>query len=262
MFSAQMENPFQDRLGGRVLPGFLGVADDPTLRQYEDKPLLGSRRVDDDGVATQRTILVENGILKTLLATRDPVAGITRSTGSRRGGTVAPANLFVTVTGGLPDQAMKAKLQSLVQQRGIPFGVVVARLANPFAVNSQDMMTSLLGGLMEGQGGGGPTQLALVAYKVFPDGHEEPVRNVTVEGVNSAAFKDVVAASATSLVYNAPFLSIRNSMFSVVVGGSPGEASPPLVSYIVPSLLFEDVTLKRSLKENPRLPLSPRPLGD
>jgi len=89
MFSAQMENPFQDRIGGRVLPDFLSVADDPTLRQYQDKPLLGTSRVDDDGVPAQRTILVESGTLKTMLAGRNPVAGITQSTGSRRGGSVA-----------------------------------------------------------------------------------------------------------------------------------------------------------------------------
>jgi hypothetical protein len=262
MFSAQMENPFQDRLGGRVLPDFLSVADDPTLGEYQDQPLLGSRRVDDDGVPTQRTLLVEKGALRTLLTTRNPVAGITQSTGSRRGGTVTPTNLIVTVTEGLSDQAMKAKLQSLVKQRGIPFGVVVERLASPLAGNPQDMMFSLLGGIMPGQHGGGPTQLALVAYKIFPDGHEELARNVSLEGVSPSSFKDLVAASAASTVYSTPFLSIRSSMFSVLAGGFPADASVPLVSFVVPSLLFDDVTVKRSLTENPKLPLSTRPLGN
>jgi hypothetical protein len=262
LFSGSLENPYQDRLGGRVLSDFLSVADDPTLSRYRDEPLLGASRVDDDGVPTRRTVLVENGTLKTLLATRDPIAGVAQSTGSRRGGTVAPSNLLVTVTQGLPEEAMKAKLLSMVQQRGKPFGIVVERLASPMAAEAQDMMMSLMSSLMPGQGGEGGTRLALVAYKVFPDGHEELVRNVAIDGVNTASFKEIVAASVNSLVYSTPFLSMKTSMFSIFAGGSPAETAPPLVSFVVPSLLFDDVTLKRPIREIPKLPLSSRPVGD
>jgi hypothetical protein len=262
LFSASLENPYQDRLGGRVLPDFLSVADDPTLNRYQDQPLLGANRVDDDGVPTRRTVLVENGTLKTLLASRNPIAGVTQSTGSRRGGTVAPSNLVVTVNQGLPEEAMKAKLVSLVQQRGKPFGIVVERLANPMAVEAQDMMTSLMSSVMPGRAGEGPTRPALVAYKLFPDGRQELVRNVAIEGVTTVSFKEIVAASANSLVYSTPFLSMRSSMFSIFAGGSPAEAAPPLVSFVVPSLLFDDVTLKQPMKEIPKLPLSSRPVGD
>jgi predicted Zn-dependent protease len=262
LISAGLENPYQDRLGGRVLPDFLSVADDPTLSRYQDEPLLGGSRVDDEGVPTRRTMLVENGMLKTLLATRDPVAGVTQSTGSRRGGTVSPSNVLVTVTQGLPEEALKAKLLSIVQQRSKPFGIVVERLAGPMAGEAQEMMISLMSGLMPGQGGEGPTRLAFVAHKVFPDGHEELVRNIAIDGVTAASFKDIVAASASSLVYSTPFLSMRNSAFSVFSGGSPAEATAPLASFVVPSLLFDDVTLKRPMKEIPKLPLSSRPTGE
>jgi predicted Zn-dependent protease len=262
LFSGSLENPYQDRLGGRVLPDFLSVADDPSLSRYQDEPLLGARRVDDDGVPTRRTVLVENGTLKTLLATRDPIAGVTQSTGSRRGGTVAPSNLLVTATQGLPDEAMKAKLLSLMQQRGKPFGIVVERLANPMAGEAQGMMVSLMSIIMPGRGGEAATRLALVAYKIFPDGHQELVRNLAIEGVTTASFKEVVAASANSLVYSTPFVSMRHSVFSIFGGGSAAEIGAPVVSFVVPSLLFDDISLKRPMKEIPKLPLSPRPVGD
>jgi predicted Zn-dependent protease len=261
LFSANLGNPYQDRLGGRVLPDFLSVADDPTLSRFEGEPLLGARRVDDDGVPTRRTVLVENGTLKTLLATRDPVAGVTQSTGSRRGGTVAPSNLLVTATQGLPDEAMKAKLLSLVKQRGKPFGIVVERLANPMAGEAQDMMMSLISSIMPGQGGEGPTRLALVAYKIFPDGREELLRNVAIEGVTAASFKDAVAASTRSLVYSTPFVSMGHSVFSIFAGVSPAEMGAPIVSLVVPSLLLDDISLKQPMKEVPKLPLSSRPVG-
>ena len=262
LFSATLGNPYQDRLGGRVLPDFLSVADDPTLSRFEGEPLLGARRVDDDGVPTRRTVLVENGTLKTLLASRDPVAGVTKSTGSRRGGTVVPSNLLVTATQGLPDEAMKAKLLSLVKQRGKPYGIVVERLANPMAGEVQDVMMSLMSSMMPGQGGEGPTRLALVAYKIFPDGREELLRNVGIEGVTTASFKDAVAASTRSVVYSTPFASMGQSVFSIFAGGSLAEMGAPIVSLVVPSLLLDDISLKQPMKELPKPPLSSRPVGD
>ena len=262
LFSANLGNPYQDRLGGRVLPDFLSVADDPTQTRYEGEPLLGASRVDDDGVPTRRTVLVENGMLKTLLATRDPVAGVTQSTGSRRGGTVAPSNLLVTATQGLPDEAMKAKLLSLVKQRGKAYGIVVERLANPIAGEAfQDVIMTLMTGIMPGQGGEGPTRLVLVAHKIFPDGREELLRNVAIEGLTTASFKDAVAASTHSVVYSTPFVSMGHSVFSIFAGGSPAEMGAPIVSFVVPSLLLDDVSLKQPMKELPKPPLSSRPVG-
>jgi len=85
------------------------VADDPTMRRYGQALLRGSDCADDDGVPTARTVLVEKGTLKTLLASRNPVRGTNKSTGSRRGGTLGPGNLMVTVSGGLPEEEMKRK---------------------------------------------------------------------------------------------------------------------------------------------------------
>ena len=260
--SAQLRNPLQDRIGGSVLPGFLSVADDPTLRDYQGTSLLGPLPIDDDGVPTRRTLLVQNGILKTLLTMRVPVRGITQSSGNRRGGTVCPTNLLVTVAGGLSEQEMKTKLQSLITQRGLPFGIMVTRLANPLIGDPQDVMASLMNSFMQGQGGGGPTQTALVAYKVYQDGREELIRNVTLEGLSTAAFRDIVAASASSTVYCTPFISMRNTFFALFGGGALAETSGPLVSLIVPSLLFDDVALNPSPQQYPKLPLSSRPVGD
>jgi len=262
MLTSRMENPFQDKLGGRVLPDFMSVADDPTLKRYQDQALLGAASVDDDGVPTRRTVLVENGILKTLLATRDPIPGVTQSTGSRRGGAAAPSNLLVTVDKGLPEEALKAKLLSIVKQRGAPFGIRVERLANPLAGEPQDMMMSLMTSFMPGRGGeGAGMKLAVVAYRIYPDGQEELVRNVAIDGISAASFKEIVAASPTTTVYSTPFISMGGSMFSIFAGGAAAQAAPPLVSFAVPSMLFDDVTLKRPVGEIPKPPISPRPVG-
>jgi hypothetical protein len=126
----------------------------------------------------------------------------------------------------------------------------------------QDVMMSLMSSMMPGQGGEGPTRLALVAYKIFPDGREELLRNVGIEGVTTASFKDAVAASTRSVVYSTPFASMGQSVFSIFAGGSLAEMGAPIVSLVVPSLLLDDISLKQPMKELPKPPLSSRPVGD
>jgi predicted Zn-dependent protease len=84
--TSQAENPLIDRLGSRVLPVFLSVADSPVLSQHGGVPLVGGYPVDDDAVRGGETQVVQAGILKTLLSTRNPVRGILSSSGNRRGG--------------------------------------------------------------------------------------------------------------------------------------------------------------------------------
>ena len=85
-----------DKIGGRVLPDFLSVSDNPLRSDYQGTRLLGASKIDDDAVETRETILVEHGVLKTLLSTRTPVRAVLHSTGSRRGWGPSPSNLFVT----------------------------------------------------------------------------------------------------------------------------------------------------------------------
>lgn len=256
-----LSNPYQDQLGRRVLPFFMSVVDDPTLSRFQGESLLGGIRVDDDGVPARRTVLVEKGTLKTLLATRTPVTGVAQSTGSRHGGVAAPSNMLVSVQPGVPKAALKAKLIGMVKQQGLPFGVIIERIVNPLADPSPDGIASLMSRIMPGQGGGGAPRMAVLAYKIFPDGHQELVRNVAINGVTPASFKDVVAASAEPEVYNTSFFSVAHSMFAFFSGGSPAEAPAQPVSFVVPSMLFDDITLKWPLNVAPKLPISPRPVG-
>jgi hypothetical protein len=115
MRNTQAENPFLDKIGGRVLPDFLSVTDNPTLAELNGKPLAGTCKVDEDGVPTRETLLVDKGILKTLLTTRDPVRGIEHSSGSRHDGQAAPSNVIVTADNGLSQDDLRAKFLALLK---------------------------------------------------------------------------------------------------------------------------------------------------
>src|SRR6202790_679951 len=58
------------RIGARVLPATVTVADDPSVNEFQRTPLLGSYAVDDEGVRAQKVTLVENGTLKSELMSR------------------------------------------------------------------------------------------------------------------------------------------------------------------------------------------------
>lgn len=223
-YAAQSASKFQDRLGARVLPTFLSVVDDPTQPSYQGTPLLGGHTVDDEGVRARPTTLVEKGLLKTLLATRDPVSGMPQSTGSFRAFGAQPSNLIVAVENGKSQQELKDQLLSLVKQRDKEFGIEVRRVGREI-------------------------------YRVYPDGHEELVRQGQFDGLDEAAFKDLAAVSRDLSVHTIPFAAYAGRLYM----GQPGM---PLVSFVVPSLLFEDLTLKPTAGELPKLPLSKPPFFD
>ena len=253
-FARAMEragNPFIDKLGSRVLPRFLNLVDDPTRQDHEQTALLGGYAVDDEGVAARETVLVQRGILKTLLSTRNPVLGVPESNGHRRGVGPAPSNLFVVPQQGLAADELRSELLSLVQERELEFGLIVRRIGN-----ARGRVSRGRGPSSSGRQGDRSEIGGVVAYKLFADGREELAGTLALAGMRESDFRDIVAASQTSSVHTAQFVGGSSSAF-----GFAGVRHPVLVSLVVPSLLFEDVTIRRPSGNIPRPPLVPHPLA-
>ena len=256
------ENPLLERLGARVLPESMSLVDDPTLGEQGGRALPGAYAIDDDGVRPARTVVVEKGILKTLLTTRAPVRGVETSNGHRRGSLPAPGTLVLVDDKGMTAEALKAELIERARKRGKEYGIVVRRVAHPL-YGSRDA-----GGGMS-FGPFGPREApkvgaAIMAYKVFPDGHEELVRNLEPSGLVAATFKGIVAAGQSASPYTVAFdtrgaISIPPFLRS---GFMPGDAANVVVSLVVPSLLFDDVTLQKPTREAPKPPLIKHPSFD
>jgi len=240
-FAARAETPFLDQIGGRVLPTFLSAVDNPTLTSFEGH-FIGGYHVDDDAVPARETRLVDHGILKTLLSTRVPVRGIAHSSGNRWGAGPVVSNLVVTVDSGASDQALRADLLKRAAARGRGYAIVVRRLANATIADMGDDDSDT------------PALRAAVAVKLFPDGHEEPIRNASVSGLTAASFKSIVAASQSRTVYTSPFHSVGGMNLQMASAGLGYAAS-----YVMPSLLFEDVTVKGPSGDLPKPPLSSPP---
>ena len=72
------------RMGARVLPDTFDVVDDPTQKEWRGRPLFGSYTVDREGVVPKPLRLIEKGVLKNYLLTRQPVRGYEGSNGRAR----------------------------------------------------------------------------------------------------------------------------------------------------------------------------------
>jgi len=245
----QLGGGFDDRLGGRVMPRFCRLVDDPTLTEYEGHFLLGGFAVDRDGVPARPKNLVEKGILKALLSDRNPSLGAGESTGNRRGVGTAPGNLVLSAPGGLSSQELENELLTLAEERDLEFGVVVRRIANPMVVAAPE------GGRARRsvRAGEGSVGDVVEAFRVYRDGRREPLRNIEVFGLGPTSFKDVVAVSTDSTAYNAPLAPTRQ-----LKSGTTGLA-PEAISVVLPSLLFEEVILKTREGPVPKPPVASHP---
>lgn len=249
-------NPFLDRIGARVLPRFLNIHDDPGAG---GDGFLGGYPVDDDGVQARSKALVERGVLKSLLTSRNPVPGIDRSTGNRRGDGPAPSNLIVASASGMNQEELHAEFMLLVEERGADYGIVVRRMAKPAAGDDPASAMSLL---RSGPQAGPALGNASLAYRVFPDGREELIPRAELVAVTEAAFRDIVAVSDASTVYSFPHSPTGGLIPSFLAGAFSALGLGEVVSVSIPDLLFEELSLRKPSGNVPHLPVANHPSFD
>jgi TldD protein len=246
---------FAERLGQKVASSLLMAVDDPLRESGPGKvPLFGAYRVDDEGIPAARVVLVEAGILKSLLMTRTPRKEIAHSNGHARatrfgGPHAAVGNLILSGKSGAP-RASLSRPALLAEMRRVGKGgglhSYVVRLLDdptvPGIANGDDA------GAMFSIGGNSrsaPSVKPLVVYRLTPDGKEDLVRGLTLEGLVPRSLKDIVAVGKDTTVYN----------YQDGGGGFVGIPS----SVVTPSLVLSDVDVRRSIGKNRRPPLYPRP---
>jgi TldD protein len=66
---------YKESVGEEVLPEFINVYMDPTVKELRGHDVSGYYKFDDQGVKAQKVTVVENGILKDFLMSRSPIEG-------------------------------------------------------------------------------------------------------------------------------------------------------------------------------------------
>ncbi|MDP9171266.1 MAG: metallopeptidase TldD-related protein [Acidobacteriota bacterium] len=236
----------EGRRGVRIMPEFFDVVDDPT------QPLFGHEEVDDEGVPSTTVSLVEKGILKDFLRTREPVRGYADSNGRARltGGGPIPTNLIIKAreTSSLPD--IRKKMIDLCQQRGIPYAIIVRKMDFPSTASIDEARKMLAGGASGGSTR--PISQPLYVYRLYVDGHEELIRGVRLRGLNARSLKDILAAGDDSVTFN----YLENGVQFALLGYGASSAE---VSVVAPSVLIDDLELTKIDDELQKLPIAPPP---
>jgi TldD protein len=251
-----LPSEFETKLGSRILPEYFNITDDPTQSAWNGQPLAGHDVFDLEGVPDKPVSLVEKGVLKGFLTTRQPVKGAAGSNGhARLSGSygargAAISNLMVSVTESTPLADLKKKLIDMAKQRGKPYGMLVRKLDYPYSGGIAGLRS-----LYSGAGGSSqPVSPPLLVYRVYPDGHEELVRGLRFRGVSTRALRDVLGASKETALFD--YVNNSSPMAMVDAGGY---LAPTAV--VAPGLLFDEIEFERPQEQLPKPPLVPAPTG-
>jgi predicted Zn-dependent protease len=180
------------------------VADDTTQTSFGKTWLSGSYEYDDEGQKAQRVDLIQNGVLKTFLMSRQPIDGFTASNGHGRAQTGKmptgrQGNLIVTSTKMESENKLRKQLIEEAKKQGKPYGLYFEDISSGFAVTQRSSPQAF-------------SVVPLVVWRVYVDGRpDELVRGVGIVGTPLAAMKSILATGDKNEVFSAvaPAMLVR-----------------------------------------------------
>jgi hypothetical protein len=248
---------YEGRTGSRVLPEWLDVVDDPTQTTHQGKTLAGYYPFDFEGVKPQAVTVIQKGVLKTFLTTRQPAKNLPSSNGHARFpvgfGTrgAAIGNLFVKPAQSTPLADLKTRLIQMCKERDKPYGLLIRKLDFPFSGGAADLQT-LRNSSANSGGSQRPVSPPILMYRVYPDGREELVRGMGFKGLSTRSLRDILAASAETTVFD--YINNGAPLARSGVGGYIA-----LTSVISPGLLFDEIEVDRLQNELQKPAVVPPP---
>jgi hypothetical protein len=205
----------------RVLPDFISVDDDPTVSEVKGQSLLGHYDIDDEGVRAQKVPLVEHGKLMNYVIGREPIRDFPKSNGHGR-----------------------ARLMAVGQGAGL--GNLIVHTAEP--LSREKLKQKLMdlcrqrelpyGYYVETMG---PQRSPRLLFKVdAKDGHEELVRGAAFGDLDSRALRNDLIAAGDDVNVENRVLNVPHSIVN-------------------PSILFDELEVKRANTSKDKLPEYPAP---
>jgi len=237
--SADDAQTFSGKVGQPVLPPFLSVVFDPTLKKVGSTELMGHYVYDDQGVKGQRTTVVDKGVLKTFLLDRAPLKAGTaaRSNGHGRAEPgYAPvsrqSNLVVESSKSVSDEQLMNMLRDEAKRQGKAFGLFFDNIEGGFTNTQRGSANAF-------------NVLPNVVYRIYTDGRApELVRGVDLIGTPLSAFAKIAATGDKTDVFN--------GVCGAESGGVPVSASSP-------ALLVSEVEVQKKAQSQETAPILPAP---
>lgn len=219
--SARTTGAFAASYKSRVLPDFISVVSDPTISTYSGGSLLGHYDFDDEGVRAQKVSVIEKGTLVNYLVGREPIRDFPASNGHAR----------AQIPSGKPQPHNSNLIVTSLQPT--PKEEMTKKLID--LCKQRDLEYCYRVETF------GAKLTPRVLYKVWTkDGHEELVRGAMFGDLDIRSVRsNLVAAGDDVYIDNRP-LNIPHSI-------------------VAPSILFDELEVKRANQNKEKLPDYPAP---
>jgi len=232
---------FTKKINEKILPEFLSVTDDPTLRALDGTELSGWYRYDSEGIPASRVEVVKDGVLKNFLMGRLPVKNFSNSNGHGRAQAgLMPVgrqgNLIVTSNKSIPDAELRARFMEEIKKQGKPYGLYFEDIQGGFTLTTRALPQSF-------------QVLPVMVWRVYADGRpDELVRGVDIVGTPLTVLTQIEATGQTTSIFNG------------ICGAESGSVP---VAAAAPAMLFSGIEVQKRRHDDTRPPiLPPPPLDD
>jgi TldD protein len=217
---ARTVGAFSSSWKARVLPVFISVVDDPTVDTFVGHGLGGSYKVDDEGVPVAPVTVVDKGILVNYLIGRAPIRDFLVSNGHGR---ASGNGSTAPAPGNLFFRPAKTSTREELKKQLLD------------ECRSRGLKYGYFVDTL------GPRLAPRMLFRVWTDdGHEELVRGAVFNELDIRALRsDLVAAGDDPLVSNRTGL--------------------PFMTIVSPSVLFDELEVKRADNSKEKLPDYPAP---
>lgn len=231
---------FTKSVGEKILPDFLSVTFDPTIKNIAGVDLNGTYEYDDEGVIARPVKAVENGVLRNFLMSRSPIDGFDHSNGHGRrqpGLEVVSrqSNLLVTSTRTVSDQKLRQMLIDEIKRQNKPYGLYFEDITGGFTTTQRAGLQAF-------------KVIPVIVYRVYADGRpDELIRGADIVGTPLASFAKIIATSDKQEVFN---------------GYCGAESGSVPVSAVSPAILISEIEIEKKDASQDLLPLLPSPLRE
>jgi len=230
---------FTKSVGEKILPDFLSVTFDPTVKRIAGVDLNGYYEYDDEGVLGKPVKAVENGVLKSFLMSRSPIDGFDHSNGHGRrqpGLEVVSrqSNLIVSSTRTVSDEKLRQMLIDEVKKQNKPYGLYFEDITSGVTTTGRAGLQAF-------------KVVPVIVYRVYADGRpDELIRGADIVGTPLASFSKIIATSDKQAVFN---------------GYCGAESCSVPVSAVSPAILISEIEIEKKDASQDLLTLLPSPLS-
>jgi predicted Zn-dependent protease len=231
---------FTKQLNQLVLPSFLSVTDDPTLKELNGIRLSGTYQYDDEGVPATRVLAVDRGVLKNFLMSRMPIQNFSQSNGHGRSQiglmpTGRQGNLIVTSTNTVTDAELRQRFIAEIKKQNKPYGLYFEDIQGGFTLTARSQPQVF-------------QVLPVMVWRVYPDGRpDELVRGVDIVGTPLVALNNILVTGDKTEIFNG------------ICGAESGQVP---VSAAAPAMLFSELEVQKASRGTNRPPILPAPEGE